>query len=307
MNSTSKQKILIVGADSQIGASLVRHYENKNQFVWKTTRRTIPNGSSFLKLDLSENIDSWAVPDASLAFLCAAVTTLKECSENPAGTAVINVHHTVRLAERLARAGMRVIYLSTNLVFNGASPYPKETDPVSPVTEYGRQKAEAETRLIPLNRLLVVRLTKVLAQENSLLQSWISDLRAGKEVHPYSDLPLSPLSMDFAVSILAGAGESNLNGILHVSAEKDISYAEAAATLAEKINARPELVKPQAGKISMGSVPWPLYSSLEASRLQSELNVIPPSPYLALDQWLGTGTKGVTSRGNDKNPSRPSL
>ena len=59
---------------------------------------------------------------------------------------------TVDGAENVARAaaavGARLVHLSTDVVFDGrkGAPY-VEDDPLSPVTDYGRAKAEAEGRV----------------------------------------------------------------------------------------------------------------------------------------------------------------
>lgn len=60
---------------------------------------------------------------------------------------------TVDGAENVARAasevGARLVHLSTDVVFDGrkGAPY-VEDDPLSPVTDYGRAKAEAERRVL---------------------------------------------------------------------------------------------------------------------------------------------------------------
>ena len=125
------------------------------------------------------------------------------------------------------------------------------------MTEYGRQKAEAEAALLapyaPLasgapgasgGDVLVVRLTKVITP-GDLFDQWRKDLLAGKTIRPFSDMPVAPVSLEAAAAVLAELAATGASGIRHVSAPRDISYAEAARRLAERLGVSPDLVRPQ--------------------------------------------------------------
>ena len=60
----------------------------------------------------------------------------------------VNTVGSENVARAAAALGARLVHLSTDLVFDGrkGAPYVEE-DPVSPVTDYGRAKAEAERRV----------------------------------------------------------------------------------------------------------------------------------------------------------------
>lgn len=62
--------------------------------------------------------------------------------------ASVNVEGSENVARAAAAVGARLVHLSTDVVFDGrkGGPYLEE-DPLSPVTEYGRGKAEAERRV----------------------------------------------------------------------------------------------------------------------------------------------------------------
>lgn len=81
----------------------------------------------------------------------------------------MNVSNTVRIAELLAGRGAKTVFLSTNAAFSGNNSYQDEDAVLLPVTEYGRQKVEAEKRLLALggsaparSHVIIARLTKVL-------------------------------------------------------------------------------------------------------------------------------------------------
>ena len=60
----------------------------------------------------------------------------------------VNVEGSENVARAAAAVGARLVHLSTDIVFDGrkGAPYVEE-DPPSPVTEYGRSKAEGERRV----------------------------------------------------------------------------------------------------------------------------------------------------------------
>jgi dTDP-4-dehydrorhamnose reductase len=71
----------------------------------------------------------------------------------------INVDGSENVAAAAAAVGARLVHLSTDVVFDGrkGAPY-DEDDPVSPVTDYGRTKAESERRVLAAHPgALVVR------------------------------------------------------------------------------------------------------------------------------------------------------
>ncbi len=277
----NKSPVLIVGANGTIGHSLVTAFKTAEKTVCLTTHhRGLVNGHR-LFLDLSEDISTWSLPSAqiSTAILCAAVTSQEKCRLEPEYSRRVNVVGTIALAKRLVDSGVFVIFFSTNLVFDGKKPFTKANDPVNPQNNYGRQKAEAEAELLKLgNKVSVVRFSKVFSPDMPLSQGWIRDLKAGKEIHPFSDMVMSPIPLAFAVDVLLKVVGKRISGITQVSAEKDISYAEAAMRIARRLGLNEELIKPISYHKS-GIEFAPLHTTLDVSRLQSELGMILPDVY----------------------------
>jgi dTDP-4-dehydrorhamnose reductase len=261
--------VLIVGADGTIGRSLAAAFEAAGKTVWQTIRHRDRVGGQRIFLDLSQDMAHWPLPPApiSTAILCAAVTSLERCRLDPESSRQVNVAGTIALARRLVEAGAFVVFLSTNLVFDGETPLVKPTDPVNPQTEYGCQKVEAEAQLLAWEeQIAIVRFSKVLSPDMPLFQGWIRDLKAGKVIHPFSDMVMAPVSLAFAVKVLLEVTERRVLGIFHVSAMQDVSYAAAAQYIACKLGADMELVQPTSYRES-GVGFAPLNTSLDSSRL----------------------------------------
>ena len=96
------ESIIIIGGDSNIGRSLATRAEKLGMKVWKTTRRKKENSNNWLYLDLldEKSVDSFEFPNENIStvFLCAGITSIKECSCNSTLTRIVNVKNTVRIA-----------------------------------------------------------------------------------------------------------------------------------------------------------------------------------------------------------------
>jgi len=258
-----------------VGGALIARMRQAEAEVTGTTRR-LGSPGELLHLDLSTDLSSWRPPQpGGTAILCAGVTGVQACEDDPAGSRRVNVEGIVQVAKNLHAAGVFVIYLSTNQVFDGSAPFRAPTDPTCPVTEYGRQKAEAERQLTAAGTVgVIVRLTKVLGPRNSLFSGWTQSLRAGQGIQAYSDMTFAPVPLSCVVDVLLLLAARRLGGIFQVSGEKDITYATAAQIGAEALGVEPRLV--QSVK-SAAARSVPIHTTLNVDSLKSATGVVPPA------------------------------
>lgn len=271
-------RVLVVGGEGQIGRALRARLTAEGVAVVATTRRREGASQGRVLLDLAADLRDWRPPTGiALAYLCAAVTSLEQCRQDPAGTRRVNVEALGSIGEKLLAAGAFVVFPSTNLVFDGSVPRPAPSDPVCPTTEYGRQKADLERVLLASGRAAVVRLTKVLSPQTRPLGEWREGLAEGKAIHPFADMVMAPVSLSFAAEVLLRVGRAEVAGITQVSAPQDITYEQAARQLARHFGVSPELVQPittaQSGR-TFEAVPR--HTTLDTARLRDELGLQPP-------------------------------
>lgn len=270
---------LVVGADSVIGGSLLESLQRSGQPVIGTTRRKETVNQLRPYLDLSEESLNWTDPrQVETAILCAGTTSLEDCRTDPAGSKRINVESTCMLAEQLISQGAFVIFLSSSLVFDGSTPHPSITEPVSPVTEYGSQKAEAERRINQISdSTAIVRFTKILGPKIPLFESWVQTLKNEEVIHPFKDMYFAPVPLFTAVSVLELVCQHRLSGILQVSGERDVSYADSAHVAACLLNVDSGLVQPiKASESGKDLEDVGVFSALNVDRLKSTLGIQPP-------------------------------
>lgn len=254
--------VLVVGGDGLIGASLVDRLRFDGVDVYSTSRRAVSKAT--IHLDLAAP-DTWpALPKVAAAVLCAGNTSISACANDPAGTAVVNVAGLSALADRLAVHADMVLLLSSNQVFDGSIARRGRDDEYCPACQYGRQKATAEAHVLGLNGGAVLRLTKVLSPGLPMLSAWRRNLAAGQPVTPFSNFPLAPVTIGFAVDTVVDILSGGQPGVYQASGADDLTYVELAYALAGHLSADPDLVTPtEAAPAQLGFERLPRYSTLE--------------------------------------------
>jgi dTDP-4-dehydrorhamnose reductase len=275
-------RVLVIGADGAIGSAVAARLEAAGTAVARTSRR---GHLADIPLDLAALPAAWSPPPGiSAAILCAAVTSTEACRDRPDEARRVNVEGTLELGRRLADAGARIVFLSTNLVFDGSAPFTPATAARCPRTAYGRMKAEAEERLLALGGTTVIRLTKVIDRTLPVIDRWRDSLGREEPIRPLTDLVMAPVSLDLATTVIAAAAREPLGPILQVSACADVSYAEVATRLALRWRAAPGLVLPTtAAELGLAIEYLPRHTTLDASAVRDKIGIEPPDPWAAIE------------------------
>lgn len=283
-------EVLVVGADGTIGAAVAARLEAAGVPVIRTSRRVTADRGTIgrsLPLDLAALPAAWTPPPGiTTAVLCAAVTSTDTCRDRPDECRRVNVEATIELGRRLADVGARVVFLSTNMVFDGSVPFTPAAAARCPCTVYGRMKAEAEEGLLALgDGTTIVRLTKVVGRTLPVIERWRETLSRGEVIRPLADLVIAPVSLDLAAAVIAAAARMPLGHMLQVSARGDISYAEVALRLAARWGAAPEMIQPvTAAESEVRLEHVPTHTTLDAAAVRDRLGIEPPDPWAAIDE-----------------------
>ena len=271
-------KLLVVGADGAVGRAACAYFEALGVTVTGTSRR---RGADHHYLDMTIPASWEVLPEVDAALICAGVTSIIECAQDPARAKQVNVRGAIGLATKLAAQGVYVLHLSSNQVFDGAISHRARDSYPCPVSEYGRHKALAEAgmrHLIDRETGAVLRLTKVMTPDTPVIQSWRRDLAAGRRIGPFSNLPLAPISVEFALQTMEVLLSERQSGVFHASSQEDSSYLSLAHVVAEHEGADPGLIRPvEAVPGSIGFDFLPRFSSLDMKLEAREFDLQPPS------------------------------
>src|SRR5262249_488219 len=93
-----------------------------------------------------ENVIRKTKPDWIV--LAAAYTDVDGCEINPQLASAVNTFGPTNVAKAVAAVGARLLFVSTDYVFDGRSTSPYEAEhPRNPINVYSETKAEAEEKL----------------------------------------------------------------------------------------------------------------------------------------------------------------
>lgn len=272
LSAIQAQHVLIVGGNGTIGSALKKRLVAEGYQVTSTTRRPVVDADTSLYLDLQDPASfSCLFPNRfDVAVLCGAITSLQTCEQNPDFSKLVNVSNTLILANMLADSGSHLIFLSSNLVFDGSKPLVQKSETKNPITEYGRQKSETEDGLLSLNlNSAIIRFGKILPTNFPLFHEWILSLSSGKHIYPYVNRTLAPIALPLAIDILVWLIAKKSRGVFQATAQYEMTYADVAVEVARLTQNDDSLIMPTYASsiyIPDGSSAWnSFYSTLHFS------------------------------------------
>jgi len=163
-------------------------------------------------------------PDAVIH--AAAQARPHACQVDPQSTFAINVETSWNLAGLCADQQIPLLYVSTDLVFDGLHPPYAESDPVSPTNIYGEQKVAAEQGMVErYPQTMIGRMPLmygVVPHASSFLQPLIQNLQKGQFLQLFQDEFRTPVSGTDAAKGLLLILEKN-RGCLHLGGPERLS------------------------------------------------------------------------------------
>jgi dTDP-4-dehydrorhamnose reductase len=276
---------LIVGGDSEVGGAVVNALRSEGAPVIGTTRRRGMASADRPWLDLGDLPAGWAPPEGTRAVCIAgAIARLADCEADPIGSARVNCTGTIDLARRLAGRGIYTLFLSTNQVFDGRTPHMAADAKLSPMSEYGRQKARTE---VALRRLMadgapvgILRLSKVATPGMKLFADWREKLRAGRSVRAFGDMTLAPVPVALVVRAIVVMMRERIARVAQLTGPRDITYLGAARYLAVVVGADPDLVETaRAADIGLPPGATPGHTTLDSGFLAEAHGIVVPEAF----------------------------
>ncbi|MFB3161114.1 dTDP-4-dehydrorhamnose reductase [Neobacillus sp. 179-J 1A1 HS] len=226
-------KVVVTGAAGQLGQDVLLELERKNHQAFGVDRQ---------QLDITNEEDVLAFiskvkPDVILH--CAAYTNVDAAEENEDAAYQVNAAGTENLAKAAKLNGSKVIYISTDYVFDGTANEPYEVDePTQPLGAYGRTKLAGEQLLQKhLDEFFIVRTAWVFGvYGNNFVKTMI---RLGKErgevgvVHDQVGSPTYTVDLaKFMVELM----ETDKYGIYHATNSGVCSWYEFAVEIFKQAN-----------------------------------------------------------------------
>lgn len=271
-------RILITGISGFLGWNIFQYLHRREGFrlFGAYHRHRPPLGAEEAgELDIRDRkaaeklIGGWA-PEVIIH--CAAVTSPAACLKNPRLAEEINLGGTETIARAARAAGARMIYISTDRVFDGKKGDYREDDPTGPLGPYGQTKLAGEElvrRIVPDH--LVLRLPLMYGPPSPFSSSFIEFMRKGFLEHTRLDLFLDQYRTPLYVED-AGRGielilqRPEMRGVYHLGGSERIDRAEFGYRMAKIFNYDPTVINPVLMAKHPHYPPTPLDASLNSDR-----------------------------------------
>lgn len=264
-------KILVTGANGQLGYDVINELRGKNHTVITTD---ITGNMDYL-LDITKedviNKVKEINPDAIIH--CAAWTAVDaaEDEENKDKVYAINVIGTKNLVEAAKLINCKFLYLSTDYVFDGQGERPWEPDDKSyaPLCYYGETKLLGELEVDKLNKFFIVRIAWVFGKNGkNFIRTMINVGKTHDEVKVVNDQIGTPTYTYDLARLLVDMIETDKYGYYHATNEGGyISWYEFCKEIYKQYGLNTKVIPVTTAEYGLSKAKRPFNSRLEKKKL----------------------------------------
>ncbi len=234
-----KQRTLIVGSTGDIGSGFRALWGNKALYASRIESNDVQ------AIDL-EKLHLWpfeSLREVSHCLIAAGYSKPDDCFDRSEKTYAVNVYGTGKLLDRCKSAGVVPIFLSSEQVYGNLSGTVGEEVEASPVTVYGQQKLEIETKIrSEFSQYLILRISRVeysFHTRSSMIGDCATKILHGERSFAYDQL-INLLFIDDLVKITERLIECNISGTFNIGGLETLPR----STIAEKVLKRLYELKP---------------------------------------------------------------
>jgi dTDP-4-dehydrorhamnose reductase len=207
----------------------------------------------------------------------AAIGDIDYCENHPEAARVVNVGITESVAEYCGRNRARMVYLSTDNVFDGTQGNYVEEDRPEPINEYARTKAASETIVSTavedtvIARVALVMGFGLLGGGNSFLERTVPMFREGRTIYVPPEEIRTPIDVITLGRVLLELAATNFRGVIHLAGSESLDRVSLTRRLAQRLGFSSEKVVPRSPTEIVGRARRPRDVSLNVAKAQTVL------------------------------------
>ncbi|MGN0316888.1 MAG: dTDP-4-dehydrorhamnose reductase [Lachnospira sp.] len=271
-------KVFVTGVGGQLGYDIINELNKRGyEAIGTDILENVPNVQNYVQLDITdekavEKVITEVKPDVVIH--CAAWTAVDaaEDEENKEKVYAINTQGTMNIAQACKTIDCKIIYISTDYVFNGQGEKPWEPDckDYAPLNVYGKSKLQGELAVSEtLEKYFIVRIAWVFGKNgNNFIKTM---LRVGKN-HPkvtvVNDQIGTPTYTYDLARLLVDMAETDKYGYYHATNEGGyISWYDFTCEIYKQAGLSTEVVPVTTAEYGLSKAARPFNSRLDKSKL----------------------------------------
>lgn len=205
--------------------------------------------------------------DFDLLLHMAAYTNVDRAEEEKDIARKLNVDATNYLFEETQIKNKKMIYISTDFVFDGKNPPFDEESKPNPIGYYGKSKHDGE--LVLENHAMIVRITYPYGNSSSPKQDFVQKIHTllsqKKSLSMVTDSAMTPTCIDDIAQALKYLMNHFSPEIFHIIGSKSYSPYEVGTMIAEQYDLPDWLIQPTTfEEYSKGKAPRPQYAETKS-------------------------------------------
>jgi dTDP-4-dehydrorhamnose reductase len=289
-------RVLVTGANGLVGTKVLErllhdpsttpigafHQSRANEYLGEFPTWTLDVTST---ANVDQVLDE-AHPDAVIH--AGAFTNVDAAERDRDAAQATNERGTAHLARACAARGIRLVYLSTEYVFDGAAGPYREDDPVNPRGWYAQTKEAGERAVVAtggdwaIGRTTVVYGYAAHVRANFVL--WLlGQLKAGQRVRIVDDQIGSPTLADNLAEMVIALASSKVGGVFNTAGADVLSRLDFSKQIAETFGLDASLIDPTTTAALGQAAPRPLKAGLLMDKFRT---AFPSGPVLSVSDGL---------------------
>ena len=216
-------KVLVTGANGQLGYDVVKELQKQNIECCGATRKNF----DIVNFEATEKFITNYMPDVVIH--CAAYTAVDKAEDEQGLCYLVNASATENIAKICKKIDTKMLYISTDYVFDGTKDdFYKVDDKPNPINVYGKTKLLGEQAVQKiLDKYFIVRISWVFGEHgNNFVKTMLRLGKEYKELNVVSDQYGSPTYTADLAPLLIEMIETDKYGIYHATNEGVCSWAE---------------------------------------------------------------------------------
>jgi dTDP-4-dehydrorhamnose reductase len=238
------KKVLLIGANSFVAKRIAEYFKDKYELIGTYHNNKNPALAQQLQLDITkkhevEQVLKKAKPEVII--ITAAISSTSEAEDK---TLEVNVNGTSNIvnAVKEQKLDSKIIFFSSDQVFDGKKGFYRETDKPNPINAYGKSKLEAEKIVITCENHLILRCSLICgAQRGDERENFvIKFINSGKKMQVFKNAYRSPVYVKDIPRVIDLLIQKNAVRIVNLGGDQYLNYMEMAAKIEKIFNIRRE-------------------------------------------------------------------